>query len=90
MRNNRACPPATNIWAAVRASAHASVDTSNPKLRVNGSTNDTAKASTTDDEDSEKDESPVPGVDIGLEEGWRILQDLVGLTSKRSGLAQKP
>jgi carboxyl-terminal processing protease len=83
-------PPATNIWAAVRASAHASVDTSNPKLRVNGSTNDTAKASTTDDEDSEKDESPVPGVDIGLEEGWRILQDLVGLTSKRSGLAQKP
>ena len=50
----------------------------------------TAKASTSDEEDAEKDESPVPGIDIGLEEGWRILQDLVGLTSKRSGLAQKP
>ncbi len=33
-----------------------------------------------DDDDETKDDSSVPSVDITLEEGWRILQDLVALT----------
>lgn len=57
----------------------------------NKPTNTVAKASTpkADDEDEAKEDA-TPSVDITLDEGWRILQDLVALTSKDRALAGRP
>jgi carboxyl-terminal processing protease len=59
-----------------------------------GSSNALAKAETKtssddDEEAKDKDEPPVPNVDISMEEGWRILQDLVALTKGNSFAADR-
>jgi carboxyl-terminal processing protease len=76
-------PPATNIWAAIKASAKTVARSGDTPEKVSA-TNSVAKASasSSEEDDAEKDDSPVPGVDISMEEGWRILHDLVSLTSK--------
>lgn len=56
-------------------------------------TNTVAKADAPkpDDEDEEvKDDSTVPAVDITMDEGRRVLQDLVALAAKPGGLVGRP
>ena len=43
-----------------------------------------------DDDDEVKDDSNVPAVDIAMDEGRRILQDLVALAAKPGGLVGRP
>ncbi len=47
-------------------------------------------AKTGDDDEEAKDDANVPTIDITLEEGRRILQDLVALSSGKSALAGRP
>ncbi len=75
-------PPPTNAWAAAMA----------PKTNETAkATNSVAKATTkTGDDDGEpevaKDDLPTPPVDPTLDEGWRILKDLIGLLPKNPAL----
>ncbi len=55
--------------------------------RIETITNVIAKVSSDGDDDELKDDSDVPTLDITLEEGRRILQDLLGLTGKGSSFA---
>jgi carboxyl-terminal processing protease len=67
------------------------VDTTNSLGKTEKLTNVVVKAlDKSDDEDGLKDDSDVPTVDITLEEGRRILQDLVALTNGQNGLAGRP
>ena len=43
-----------------------------------------------DDDEEAKDDSNVPAVDITMDEGRRILQDLVALAAKPGGLVGRP
>ncbi len=53
-------------------------------------TNNVAKASLDGDDDDAKEDSSVPTIDITLEEGRRILQDLIALTTGKNALAGRP
>jgi carboxyl-terminal processing protease len=53
-------------------------------------TNNVAKVSPDGDEDEIKEDSSVPTIDITLEEGRRILQDLIALTTGKNALAGRP
>jgi len=63
----------------------------NTLAEVKAPTNTVAKADvkTGDDDEEAKDELPLPNIDITLDEGWRILQDLVALT-KGNAFAGRP
>ena len=52
-------------------------------------TNNVAKVDA-DDDDAENEDANLPTVDITLEEGRRILQDLIALTAGKSSLAGRP
>jgi carboxyl-terminal processing protease len=58
--------------------------------KVETLTNVVAKVSPAGTDDEAKDDSDVPTVDITLEEGRRILQDLVALITKNGSLAGRP
>jgi carboxyl-terminal processing protease len=67
------------------------IDTTNSLGKIEKLTNVVVKAlGKNDDEDGLKDDSDVPTIDITLEEGRRILQDLVALTNGQNGLAGRP
>ena len=69
-----------------KSSAGSSVTNAAGQEVAKDSTNTTAKGLSNGD-DSEDD---VPAIDITLEEGRRILQDLVALTGGKNGLAGRP
>lgn len=64
--------------------------TTNVAGKVETLTNVIARVSGKTDEDEAKEDSDVPTIDITLEEGRRILQDLVALITKNSSLAGRP
>ena len=53
-------------------------------------TNTVAKVTGDDDEEGDNEDANLPTVDITLDEGRRILQDLIALTSGKSSLAGRP
>jgi carboxyl-terminal processing protease len=58
--------------------------------KVETLTNVIARTSAKADDDEAKEDSDIPTIDITLEEGRRILQDLVALITKNSSLAGRP
>lgn len=72
---------ATNVIASAATNASGKTETL---------TNVVAKVSPADADDDSKDDSDVPVIDITLEEGRRILQDLVALVTKNGSLAGRP
>jgi hypothetical protein len=88
-------PPPTNTFAKVTTAPHGKTtriegNTEKTDATVKGDDSKTATAPDAvakDDEESKEDDT-TPGVDISLEESRKILQDLIGLTSKDDAIAR--
>ena len=87
-------PPAakTNTVASTKGAGTNIVESkaTNTLGKVEKLTNVIVKTSPRPDDEEAKEDSDVPTIDITLEEGRRILQDLVALTMKNSSLAGRP
>ena len=82
----------TNTITATKSSGTNifTIETTNALGKIEKQTNVIVKTSGKDDDGEVKDDSDVPTIDITLEEGRRILQDLVALTTGKNGLAGRP